>query len=390
MSGRVFKILICDLVGLKFDKRGKPDPSELRDHIIARGGHFHLGAIKAKKTYASGEHFFYQPDLSTEAEILPETDAGQYDAVIAAATFLPKESRFDFGGVRIGAGTGNMQCTCWGGPNGIGGVAPLMNTPGFNSRATAQMVMKALLRVSPDLDVDRLHKLSVAGKFDTGKHLRDFPTAKLEGQTLAVIGFGNIGREVAKLAQAFGMKVKVFARPAHQQRIEAGGFVYAPTLVDAARGADVLSTHTGLGAFDGKRFANTGLISKSVLAALNTGAVLINYDRGECVEAKALDWALRTGRVRHAAIDADVFLPSSKQVKKMTGPLVPYLPLAKKYGSRVHLLPHAAADTDHPSRVAGAKQAVDQILAVIREKRVINVKGDVPAGFLPGGTSSPL
>jgi lactate dehydrogenase-like 2-hydroxyacid dehydrogenase len=386
MSGRAFKILICDLVGLKFDRRGKPDPSAVRDHIMARGGHFHLGPIKAKKTYAAGEHFFYQPELSTEAEILPQTNTGQYDAVIAAATLLPKESRFDFGGVRIGAGTGNMQCSCWGGPNGIGGVAPLMNTPGFNSRATAQMVMKALLRVSPDLDVDRLHKLSFSGKFDTGKHLRDFPTAKLEGQMLAVIGFGNIGREVAKLAKAFEMKVKVFARSAHQQRIEAEGFQYAPTLADAARGADVLSTHTGLGAFDGKRFANAGVISESVLAGLNRGAVLINYDRGECVDAKALDWALRTGRVRHAAIDADVFLDG----KKMTGPLVPYLPLAKKYRPRVHLLPHAAADTDHPSRVAGAKQAVDQILAVIREKRVINVKGDVPAGFLPGGKFSPL
>ncbi len=381
----VRKILICDLVGLKFDKRGQPDPSEVRDHIIARGGQFHLGPIK-KKSYPPGIHFFYQPDLSTEAEILPQTIDGQYDAVIAAATFLPKAARFQFGGVRIGAGTGNMQCECWGGPNGVGGSAPLMNTPGFNSRVTAQMAIKALLRVSPEIDVELLHKMSVSGKFDTGKHLRLFPSVKLEGQTLAVIGFGNIGREVARLAKAFHMNVKVFAREHHRARIEAEGFIHAPTIIDAARGADVLSTHTGLGAFDSKTYANAGLINKPVLAALNKRAVLINYDRGECVDVKALDWALSTGRVRHAAIDADVFL----QGKKITGPIAPYLPLAKKYGARVHLLPHAAADTDHPTRVAGAKQAVDQILAVIRDKRVVNLKGDIPAGYADGGRFSPL
>ena len=82
-----------------------------------------------------------------------------------------------------------------------------MNTPSFNSRATAQMVMKALLKVAPDLPVDELHDRVVACDFDTGKQLKDFPTEKLEGKTLAVIGYGNIGREVAKLAKAFNMKV---------------------------------------------------------------------------------------------------------------------------------------------------------------------------------------
>ena len=46
---------------------------------------------------------------------------GRYDAVIAAATPLPKDAVFSHGGVRIGAGTGNMACACWGGGNGMGG-----------------------------------------------------------------------------------------------------------------------------------------------------------------------------------------------------------------------------------------------------------------------------
>lgn len=386
---RAYKVLIADLIGLRKDKKGRPDASAVKAHIESLGGTFHDGhdgAWSAKKTYKPGIHFFYLPHLSTEAEILPLTSKGQYDAVIAAATFLPKEAQFALGGVRIGAGTGNMGCASWGGGNGVGGIAPLMNTPSFNSRATAQMTMKALLKVLPDLDVETLHKRSVAGKFDTGKDLKDFPTEKLEGKCMGIIGYGNIGREVAHLASSFGMKVKVHARPRHRVWIESEGFTFAKTAEDAATGADVISVHTGLGPFDAKRkcFANAGVVGASVLSKLNPGSIVLNYDRGECVDAKALDKAMASGRVRHAAIDADIF----KSGKTLTGPLVPYLPLAKKYKGRIELLPHAAADTEHVSRVEGAKQAVEQVFDVIRHKRVSNLKGDLPEGHVNAGPTT--
>ncbi len=375
-----YKILICDLVGLKFGADGKPDPSEVVAHIAAKGGVFHFGDQAGLKLQGDALNFFYMPQLSTAAEILAVTDAGQYDGVIAAATFIPQGSVFACGGVRIGAGTGNMGSASWGGPNGTGGVAPLMNTPGFNSVATAHMAFKALLRARPDLPVDELHALSVAGQFDTGKDLQGYPTAKLEGQTLAILGFGNIGGQMAKLAAAFGMKVKAYAREGHAKAIEAAGYAYAASPEEAARGADVLSVHVGLGGG-----ANVGLVGESVLGALNKGAVLINYDRGECVDAGALEAALASGQISHAAIDADIFKAADGT---LSGPLVTYLPLAKKYGPRVHLLPHAAADTDHPSRVAGAKQAVDQIFDCILNKRVTNLKGDLPAGYENAGVKA--
>jgi lactate dehydrogenase-like 2-hydroxyacid dehydrogenase len=381
----IFKILICDLIGLKFGADGKPDPSEVKAHILTRGGVFHLGGIVENAAYENNRlHFFYLPDLSTEAEILAVTALGQFDAVIAAATFLPKASVFNLGGVRMGAGTGNMGSASWGGGNGMGGVAPLMNTPGFNSRATAQMTFKALLRVRPDLPVDELHRLSVDGAFDTGKNLRDYPTEKLEGQTMAILGYGNIGREVAKLAQAFGMNVKVYARVHHQARIEADGFIYAASAIDAARQADVVSVHTGLGAFDAAsgKFANAGIINAEILDTLKPKSVLLNYDRGECVDVAALDAAMASGQVQYAAIDADIFKAADGS---LSGPLLPYLPLAKKYPGRLSLLPHAAADTDHPSRVASAKQAVDQIFDCILNRRVTNLKGDLPPGYVNAG-----
>ncbi len=381
-----YKILILDLIGLKFDAHGNPDPTEVKQHIEAKGGLFHIGSEGAA---APGKlNFYYEPDLSVATEILKITDQAQYDAVIAAATFIPKESIFNFGGVRIGAGTGNMGSASWGGGSGVGGVAPLMNTPSFNSRATAQMVFKALLRVRPNLPVEELHARVVAGDFDTGRNLRDYPTEKLEGKKIAIIGFGNIGGEVARIAQVFGMKVVVHARLHHHTEIESAGFDYAPNIIDAARGADMLSVHVGLGAFDKeeKKYANAGLIDGSIFEVMNNQSVLINYDRGELINIAALDRALSLGQLAHAAIDSDLF--KDETTGALSGPMLPYIDLAKRYPGRLELLPHAAADTDHPSRVAGAKQAVDQIFDCILFNRITNLKGNLPEGYEDAGAKT--
>ena len=245
---RAYKVIVADLVGMKFDQNGNPDFSEVRDYIEEKGGVFHEGSIDEGSLLEKEKiHFFYQPDLSRIDEILPQTDKGQYDALIAAATFFPKESVFNEGGVRIGAGTGNMGSASWGGGGGEGGVAPLMNTPSFNSRATAQMVFKALLKTSPDLNVAMLHQLVIEKNFDTGKQLKDFPTEKIEGKRIGIVGYGNIGREVAKIAQVLNMKVVVHeAMPNHQKWIESEGLIYAHSIEEAAKGSDFITIHTGL------------------------------------------------------------------------------------------------------------------------------------------------
>jgi len=380
---KAYKVLVADLVGLKFDANGNPDHSAVKAHAKATGATWHDGSAADAGDLKSGVHFFYQPGLSTNDELMAEAGGDQYDATIVAATFLPADTKFPYGGVRIGAGTGNMGSASWGGGNGEGGVAPLMNTPSFNSRATAQMAMKAMLKVAPDLDVADMHARVCAGNFDTGKNLCEYPTEKLEGKTMAVIGFGNIGREVAILAQSFGMNVRIYARAAHKDWIESEGFTYAETPVEAATGADFLSPHTGLGAAKGDSFANAGLVGTDVLNALNDGSVVVNYDRGEVIDTAALDAALTCGKVRYAAIDADLFKCS--ETGNLSGPMVPYLPVEKKHSGKMELLPHAAADTEHVSRVEGAKQAIDQILDVIRFKSVTNLKGDLPEGYTNAG-----
>jgi lactate dehydrogenase-like 2-hydroxyacid dehydrogenase len=379
-------VLICDAVGLLPGADGKPDCSAVRAHILARGGTFTHGPLLERVGLAPGAvHFYYQPELYKESELLAAAAGGRYDAVIAAATFIPEQARFRCGGVRIGSGTGNMASVSWGGPDGRGGEAPLMNTPGCNARATAQSVLKAIFKVLPDLPVDELHALVLAAQFDTGRDLKRYPTAKLEGRALAVLGFGHVGRTVAGLGRALGMKVSVYARERDRSWIEAAGYRYGATPEDAAAGADVLSVHLGLGARDpaAGRFANAALVGAAVLAALNAPSVIVNYDRGELIDLVALEAALACGRVRHVAVDADIFVdPTTGAV---SGPLQPYLEAARRHPGKFALLPHAAADTDHPSRVAGALQAVDQILDAMQNRRLVNVKGDVPPGYVDAG-----
>jgi lactate dehydrogenase-like 2-hydroxyacid dehydrogenase/phosphoserine aminotransferase len=383
--GRAYKILIADLIGMRFDDQGNPDSNEAKAHIEGKGGVFHEGSQNDAGNLEAGKlHFFYEPSLSTQDELLAATDQAQYDAVIAAATFLPAQSRFEFGGVRMGAGTGNMGSDSWGGGNGTGGSAALMNTPSFNSRTTAQTAIKALLKVMPDLQVAEMHNRVVEGNFDTGKNLVDYPTTKIECKTIAIIGYGNIGREVAKLAKALGMTVVIYARARHKEWIVSEGFGYAETIKQAATGADVISPHLGLGPFDADSgsFANEGLIDAGVLSVMNRGAVVVNYDRGELVCAKSLDEALTSGQISYAAIDADLF--KDAQTGELSGPMVPYLDMYPKHIGKMELLPHAAADTEHVSRVEAAKQAVDQIYDVIHFRSVVNLKGDLPEGYSDG------
>lgn len=385
-AAKAYKVLIADPIGLKHTSTGETDISETRAHIEAQGGVFHLGPVLPATAYKPGTiHFFYQPDLSREEEILAQTADGRYDALIAAATFIPKDAVFKEGGVRIGAGTGNMGSRSWGGGNGVQGQAPLMNTPSFNSRVTAHMVIKALLRAAPDLPVKELHDRVVDGKFDTGRDLKHFPTEKLEGKRIAVLGFGNIGREVAKLAQALGLQVVVYARSKYEDWCESEGYEHTDSIAAAARGADFVSIHTGLGAMQNGSPANAGLLNREVFEQLNDGAIIINYDRGEVINTTDLGEALAKGKVHHVCVDADLFVDSTGA---LSGPMAPYLKLQKQFPEAFELLPHAAADTDHLSRVEGARQAVDQIIRAIRYREVVNGKGDLPAGYTPAGAQT--
>jgi glycerate dehydrogenase len=126
-----------------------------------------------------------------------------------------------------------------------------------------------------------------AGQFSVFDH----PIRELEGRMLGIVGYGALGRGVARVAEAFGMQVQLANRPggppAHGRR----------DLDDLLPRLDVLTLHCPL------TEATRGLVSRQRLARMKPDAVLINTARGALVDAAALADALRGGRLGGAGID---------------------------------------------------------------------------------------
>ena len=116
---------------------------------------------------------------------------------------------------------------------------------------------------------------------------------ELAGKTLGIVGYGRIGRELAKRARAFDMRV-VYFDVVRSEEADAPEFRELDRLLAEA---DVVSLHAPLTA------ETKHLIDDETIAKMKAGAVLVNTARGPLVDPEALAKALRTGRVRAAAID---------------------------------------------------------------------------------------
>jgi len=118
----------------------------------------------------------------------------------------------------------------------------------------------------------------------------------LQGKTLGIIGTGNIGREVARLANALGMKVLAWTfHPSAERAAELG--VRFVELDDLLRQSDVVSLHARL--TDETR----GMIGKREFDLMKRGALFVNVARGGLVDMAALVAALNSGHLDGAALD---------------------------------------------------------------------------------------
>lgn len=120
----------------------------------------------------------------------------------------------------------------------------------------------------------------------------DYPIEELAGQTLGVIGYGELGQAVAALAQAFGMRVLVSERPgaAHLR----DGRVAVEQVFEQA---DMISLHCPLTP------DTRHLINADALARMKDNAFIVNTARGAIIDSAALVHALREGRIAGAGLD---------------------------------------------------------------------------------------
>jgi len=213
----------------------------------------------------------------------------------------------------------------------------VVNAPDANSVAVAEHTMGLILALARHLP-----------RADSGLKSGLWEKSALLGmglwdKTLGIIGFGRIGREVAKRAQAFGMNVVVNQRRLTPElALEEG--VTAMDLVDLLKTADFVTLHVPL------KTETKGLIGQKELALMKPDAYLINTARGGVVDEAALLAALDENRLAGAALDVFVKEPAVDNE------------LARH--PRVIATPHIAASTGDAQRAA-ALTVVEQILHLV-------------------------
>ena len=172
---------------------------------------------------------------------------------------------------------------------------PVSNVPGYGSESVAQFVMAQLLAMARRVEShDRLVR---EGEWNRRGEFTfwDTPQVELAGKTMGVVGFGGIGRRVAELALAFGMRVAAYA-PRAKEPLPNPDFAFVGS-EELFREADVVSLHCPLTA------GNDGFVNAGLLKLMKPGSYLINTARGRLVNEKDLASALNSGHLAGAALD---------------------------------------------------------------------------------------
>jgi glycerate dehydrogenase len=165
------------------------------------------------------------------------------------------------------------------------------NVRGYATPSVVEHVftlLLALMRHLPDY-----HQAVQAGRWQRSAHFSftDYPIHELHGKMMGIVGYGELGQAVERIAIAFGMRVLIAERSGMQPR---AGRVPLPELLTQV---DVLSLHCPL--TDETR----GLIGAKELRAMKRGAMLINTARGGLVDELALLEALRSRHLGGAGVD---------------------------------------------------------------------------------------
>ncbi|HRU06498.1 MAG TPA: phosphoglycerate dehydrogenase [Candidatus Brocadiia bacterium] len=225
----------------------------------------------------------------------------------------------------------------------------VLNTPDANTISTAELTMAHMLALSRKL---------VPAAVDTAKggwDRKTFHGVQLAGKTLGIVGFGRIGRAVAKRAIAMEMRVIVFdpfyaGQPAADTK-------FCASIDELIPQVDIVTVHTPLTP------ETTGLIGARQFAIAKRGLMVINCARGGIIDEAALAEALKSGQVAAAGID--VFTSEPPKNNPLIG-----LP-------NVVTTPHLGASTAE-AQAGVALEACRAVLAYLRDGEIlgpVNIAG---------------
>lgn len=215
----------------------------------------------------------------------------------------------------------------------------VMNTPSGNTIATAELTFTHILCGARP--VPQAAASMRAGKWDR----KSFSGAELFQKTLGVVGLGRIGSEVAKRAQAFGMRVLAYdpyLAPSRAKALQ----IEAVTLDELLRGSDYITVHMPL------TEQTQYMIDEAAIAKCRKGVRFFNCARGGIIKEAALIAGLKSGHVAAAGLDVFEDEPLAADSELRTLP-------------NVTLTPHLGASTAEAQDAVGVEIA-EQIADVLR------------------------
>lgn len=167
------------------------------------------------------------------------------------------------------------------------------NAVGYSTYAVAETTLSSALALLREVTYYDIYFKS--GSYASSERIFNFdrPTAQLRGKRWGIIGMGNIGREVARLATAFGCDVCYYSTSGVEREEEYKSI----SLNELLAQSDIVSIHCPLNE------RTRGLIGREQLSIMKSSAILINVARGGIVDEEALAEALNEGRLRGAALD---------------------------------------------------------------------------------------
>ncbi len=225
---------------------------------------------------------------------------------------------------------------------------PVGNTPGVLTDATADLAFALLLAAGRRI-VEGVEYIR-NGDWQTWEP-KTLLGADMTGATLGIVGFGRIGRAMAKRASGFDMRVLAYSPSLTDEEAAQAGVTRAD-MAQLLREADFVSVHSPLNA------QTRHLINRETLAQMKPSAILVNTSRGGLVDQVALYEALTNGVIRAAALD--VTDPE---------PLAADHPLLKL--PNVVVVPHIGSASVQ-TRDRMASMAADNLLAGLRGEALPN------------------
>lgn len=154
------------------------------------------------------------------------------------------------------------------------------NVPAYSTEAVAQQAISLLLSVTNKVEL--YNHAVVSGEWQKCKDYTFIkaPVTLLSGRSIGIVGYGNIGKKVGQIAEAFGMTVNVYSQNP-----------------EAAVKSDIVSLHCPL------TKENEKMVDKGFIENMKDGAILINTARGGLVDEEALAEALKSGKLAGAGLD---------------------------------------------------------------------------------------